>query len=452
MKTVRGKITFWAELVLVLTIVIVTVSNVFYMGTHLLQKQKDELQANTDTYAEEINSKFANYKGLAQGTATTIEAMNTKNSVEIQSLIRNIYTNNPEILDIYYGDKNGNFIHANSTAVSPGYDPPMRPWYLQTLANDEITVINPYKDATTGEMCTTIAAPVKKFGKFIGCVGIDIPLSTIITMVDGISYADGSYGFLVDDDGNVVTHPDESMLPTEEGAVSVVADLPEVGMTKYAKTDVIEVQNYVGDTCYLAFSNISECDWTLITVIPTKYVKTVLRNATDLAGAVGLLVAAIVAIISFILLSRELSGITPMINNAKAIARGDFSSFELSHNNAEEIQKLQDAMNKMTTSMQQLVDEQKNVLEEVSRGNLAVQDMGDYPGEFDEISKSINSIKERLNSLISDLQFAAINLQSTAIGIASCIDPEEMQAVLEELLAEANDLMKKAHKFRTDID
>ena len=73
------------------------------------------------------------------------------------------------------------------------------------------------------------------------------------------------------------------------------------------------------------------------------------------------------------------------------------------------------------------------------------------PGDLNEISQSVNSIKETFNNIISDIQFSAINLQSFAMGINESSDIAEMRMVFEELSAEANALMDKTAKFKTAI-
>ena len=92
---------------------------------------------------------------------------------------------------------------------------------------------------------------------------------------------------------------------------------------------------------------------------------------------------------------------------------------------------------------------QQHVLSEMEQGNLAVADMDEFPGEMNDISMSVNSIKARFNDMISDIQFSSINLQSFAMGINETDDIEEIKAIFEELSAEANALMEKTSRFTT---
>ena len=85
----------------------------------------------------------------------------------------------------------------------------------------------------------------------------------------------------------------------------------------------------------------------------------------------------------------------------------------------------------------------------MEKGNLAVEDIDDLPGELNEIATSVNSIKNTFNDIISYIQFSAINLQSFAMGINETSDLEEMRSVFEELSVEANALMDKTSKFIT---
>ena len=103
----------------------------------------------------------------------------------------------------------------------------------------------------------------------------------------------------------------------------------------------------------------------------------------------------------------------------------------------------------MIKMLSKMVEDQKHIILEMEKGNLTVEDMPELPGDMEEVSKAVNSIKETFNDIISDIQFSAINLQSFAMGINETSDLEEMRSVFEELSAEANILMEKTSKFIT---
>ena len=106
-------------------------------------------------------------------------------------------------------------------------------------------------------------------------------------------------------------------------------------------------------------------------------------------------------------------------------------------------------MAELVNYVSSMIEKQKYILEEMEKGNLAVADVEEYPGDLKELSNAINSIKSTFNDIISDIQFSAINLQSYAMGINETSDLEEMKAVFEELSAEANALMAKTSRFTT---
>ena len=64
------------------------------------------------------------------------------------------------------------------------------------------TVQQPYMDASTGKMCTTIATPVYMNNNMVGEIGVDLYLEKIDELVKSIEHEEGAYGFLIDNNGN----------------------------------------------------------------------------------------------------------------------------------------------------------------------------------------------------------------------------------------------------------
>lgn len=109
------------------------------------------------------------------------------------------------------------------------YDPVQRGWYQQAAEEKSIIVTDPYCDALTGQMCTTIAAPIYIESELAGVIGLDVTLETVTELTDSINYESGVYGFLVDSNGQYVVHQNKEFEPTEETTVGAADILPKLG-------------------------------------------------------------------------------------------------------------------------------------------------------------------------------------------------------------------------------
>lgn len=135
----------------------------------------EALLLNADKYAEEINTWIENEKLLADGAANSIEAAGNTEVLYIQSVMDTYAAGREELLNLYCGTKDSQFIQSNREAEIPeGYDPVQRGWYQQASEKKEVIVTDPYWDVLTNQMCATIAAPVYIEDELAAVVGLDV--------------------------------------------------------------------------------------------------------------------------------------------------------------------------------------------------------------------------------------------------------------------------------------
>jgi len=115
---------------------------------------------------------------------------------------------------IYFGEeKDGRFVTADeSTKLPPGYDPRKRPWYKDAVQAGKATLTEPYVDASTSKLVMSIAAPVRKGSELAGVVGTDFFLDGLAKIVASIELGGHGRAFVVNADGKVLIHPDQSLV------------------------------------------------------------------------------------------------------------------------------------------------------------------------------------------------------------------------------------------------
>ena len=193
---------------------------------------------------------------LAKGTADSIEAAGSLDTVFLQSVVDVHAEGRGELLNLYCGTKDSAFIQSNREAAIPeGYDPVQRGWYQQADAAGETIVTDPYWDVITGQMCTTIASPVYIDGTLAAVIGLDVTLGTVTDLTGSINYAEGAYGFLSDSSGQYVAHRNKEYEPSEDAAVAVTDKMPALkSLIEGNEKVIIETADYDGTACYFAAS------------------------------------------------------------------------------------------------------------------------------------------------------------------------------------------------------
>ncbi len=297
-RTIKGRLTISVICIVAASILFTTAGIAAVAGRRLIQDQTEALQLNAGKYAEEINTWIENEKMLAQGAANSIEASGDTDLHFIQAALDAHAADRTELLNLYCGTKNSDFIQSNREAAIPeGYDPVQRGWYKQAAEAGRTIVTDPYWDVLTNQMCTTIASPVYIDGKLEAVIGLDVTLGTVTNLTGSIGYADGVYGFLVDSSGHYVAHRNKDYEPTETTAVAVSDILPKLeALLGGGEGSVVKLTDYDGTACYFAAEKISGSGWMLGVAAPTANVRNSLTAMIAVAAMIALVVIAVVVV------------------------------------------------------------------------------------------------------------------------------------------------------------
>ena len=331
---------------------------------------------------------------------------------------------------------------ARGVDFAPGVDPRTRGWYQTAAKYGHTVVIDPYASATRPDvMMVTVATPVYWGTTMVGVVAVDADIDSVQQFVSTIDFEEGSYAFLLDSQNNIIVHPNTDYNPTADGIISAVDVMPELKSLLDAKGEIVVAKDYTGTRMVYSVVKLEDSSWTVVVAYPEKAFLAVIDRGIRISLFVAI-VCILLAIGDMAYTIRKVLKPLDKINPAMdKIMAGDFTTKIDFASADDEIGDLQNTLD--------IIHKQKYVLSEMEKGNLTVEDIDELPGELNEISQSVNSIKDTLNDMISDIQFSAINLQSFAMGINETSDLEEMRSVFEELSAEANALMDKTSRFIT---
>ncbi|MDN5304175.1 MAG: methyl-accepting chemotaxis protein [Fusobacteriaceae bacterium] len=111
----------------------------------------------------------------------------------------------------YIGFEDKKFLIEPKLDLPSDYDPTKRPWYGIAKRN-EISITDPYADASSGDLVVTIAKQVIKDGKKIGVIGFDMNLSAIQAQVLKTKIGDNGYAFLLHENRLTLSHPNKDVV------------------------------------------------------------------------------------------------------------------------------------------------------------------------------------------------------------------------------------------------
>lgn len=215
-KHIRPRSLFFAFTVFFITAVIA-----IYAGYQIHAMKNETLslrgELNSQEAAMEYNRYLLTRVDIVTMVANTVEDLveSGSDSSAIEAYLTNSTNNVIETLDPsttgIYGLFDGVYLDGAGWVPDADYVPTERPWYVQTIHSDgEITFVEPYLDAQTKTVMMTVSKLLND-GKSV--LAMDVSLDPIQDIIKRVNVStEGGQAFLIDTDGVVIAHSDESQL------------------------------------------------------------------------------------------------------------------------------------------------------------------------------------------------------------------------------------------------
>ena len=111
---------------------------------------------------------------------------------------------------------------------------PQSEWYALPLTTGASLLTEPYVASSTGDLLTSLSAPVRVDGRIVGLAGVDIDLGDLSAMIGSLVSFEGGRTLLVDSNGKWLAHPDRDRLtlPYEDMGSDILAAALEDGQPR----------------------------------------------------------------------------------------------------------------------------------------------------------------------------------------------------------------------------
>jgi len=183
----------------------------------------------------------------------------------------NLLESYPFLDGIYLGFSDGSLRGFGGWQPDDDWDSTLRPWYIDAINADGATVISkPYISLPTGELVTAVARDLGLVGGLNVVFSADIHLWYIVDLIEQFEVHGGGYMFLIDEDGEILTHPAYSLVPTVYGFHNVFEHPAYSDVFAYFLNGQEATQgiDYFGNAAYFLSISLPNFDWKLITVVP----------------------------------------------------------------------------------------------------------------------------------------------------------------------------------------
>lgn len=270
----KKKDRFLYVLTLVFTILALGMIVYFSFGTFYSVAREDAVKLGENSVSEEaaaLNNFLLKGLDVVQVTGITIDYMmkNGKTAEEIEQFLLQQSADYAARIDASYTGIYGVFddVYIDGIGWVPDADyvPQDRPWYQAAIEGQGAPVIvSPYLDAQTGSIMISVSQMLSD-GKSV--VSLDIVMDGVQEVAKNIRLNGNGYGFILDNNGLVVAHSDESQkgknfLDPAESDAEMVKLVEKVlhadGASLHTELD--------GESC-MVFSKVVQNDWYVVMIV-----------------------------------------------------------------------------------------------------------------------------------------------------------------------------------------
>ena len=350
----KGKLLMFTTSICIISILLISIINYSVSIKKLEQEINENVILEAHHTAQEVDGWIALQKNTLGSILNLILYNDNHEGDYMRGVVTKITADNPgNTYYITYSNKETYF--PIGVSVSPDFDGTTRPWYTGAMETQDFYITEPYIDAITGDMVITVSKQFKTSSGMKGVMGTDISINYLVDFIASADYGNGSYAFLLDDKGNVLTHLNDEFKPNKDGSFKKIDELLEGKMADIIGKTGIKIKDrairdFDGVDRLFFYGDIEESNWTVGVAITQDSVMGSINRVILLT----ILAAISVIIISIILVLYMASTITRPIRESVEIAE-DISNLNLSQEIEEKDLKRKDEMGQMYQSFNLII-------------------------------------------------------------------------------------------------
>ncbi len=405
----RTKIQLSFSLALVVILLVIGNIVISANNTSSMSIVNDSMKSSATLASNNISQQLNDYMDVVSLVGRS-EILSSSANAEEKMQYLDSYVNT-------YGFTSGNILDSNGVSINDGTDFSDRA-YVKQAFEGKVNVSDITLSKYTNTYGISIAAPIYKETSIVGVVYFRLDINFIRDVIDKITISDNSYAYLIDETGNVVVHPDEELILNcnmveQSKAMSKIAEKVMAGETGNG------TYIYDGKEIVCGYGPVDNTNgWSIVIAAP----KSDFTKATDRVRNILVVMIIISVIVAVIISAIIAAGICKPINNVKnallSAADGDFNVELITSNGKDEVAVLQNTMASLLETLSGIIGQANIILGSMAGYDLTVADMSRFPGEFDSLSNSVNSIKRTLNQLIIEVQNAVRSVDTGSRELA----------------------------------
>ncbi len=361
----------------------------------------------------------------------------------VHKTLNKVKSTDSDLIFVYLGLEDNNNVVADDRNFELPADFVVkdRPWYSNAIAKKSTYITAPYKDVNTGGLVVSMSEPVFKKGKPLGTVVIDVEIGRLSQILNSVKVGKDSGIFLIDKNGVVVYHEDESKilkdnLTTYPGALGQIANKMISGQANTEEYEYNKTKKFV------SYSPVKTSNWSVGLTVSDDYIKSKTKAVTYIFIILYTIACIVLGFVVYILTSRYLKPLKYIQNAMDKIANYNLNTEEERLKLAKYIDNT-DEVGSMTRSIRVMVQNLQKIVNNITN----------HASNTAATAKELTETAEESNNSAREVAFAVENIADGATGQAS--DTTKAAAIIEEntnLLNEMLNILEELKDVTIEID
>ena len=355
----------------------------------------------------------------------------------------------------FYAYRNGKEVVVTYDRNTPEYDYFNREFYLVAKEAEEQVYLRPYYDEMSGKSLITCVLPMRNpIGNYIGCVSIEIDVSSLQNIIGAVRVGDAGDAMLLE--GETGTYLGNSDPNKVSSGMSILDEentaLIAIGQEILAEESGFAHYQEGAESYTLYYDTIPGVDWKIVIRIPQSQLDKPVRELVEILAVIGV-VAAIVSVIAILILVRSIAkGLKRVHKFANTLAQGDFSIEPMSIRRIDELGQMGKSLNVMYESNKIILTNIYGYAEDIHNSS---ENLNNSANKLLKEFKNIVMLMDKVNGEMMSASAATQEVNASVEEVSSSVnilagEAEKSKLMSEEIKGRASKIEKSSREAYND--
>lgn len=434
----KGKIVLFTVLICVVSILSVFIINYEVSIKKLEEETNKEVQLEAVNIAKDIDKWMSVQKNTLCDVAEDIVFNDNLEDDYLHDYLVKANERYPE-RDHFMIFSDGRYVDV--IGWEPDMDLTVQDWYKEAIKSDEVYVSEPFFNEALSKMTITMSKSFKTQDGEEGVVACDIVLDHLVDLVSSAKIGKGSYAFLVDKEGNIVTHKNDQFKPSAE-KITNINDMLGGKLGKIVdkgKMDIRDrkIKDYDKAYRFFFFGDVLESGWKVGVGVSEDYAVGVIDNAIHYT-----ILATIIVLVVAIILSIYISNsITKPIVHSVGIAENIANLNLLDEIDKKELER-EDEVGQVYNSYQNIIEKLKIFMKEMENSIRTNRQV------YEETIERLNFLTSQAEDTSATTEELSADMEETA---SSTISLDESVSEIDKAISDFAEKVEEGATTSSEI-